>query len=92
MRTPRSKNIVTFKELFRLGVEKFLIWFDELYPLHHPKIFQSIFNFPQLLLQLSLTVRDLLLMTAQEQCRPPMTTAILQPINDTSKSVLGSGS
>lgn len=65
MRKPGSKNIVTFKKLFRLRVEKFLIWFDELYPLHHPKIFQSIFDFPQLLLQLSLTVRDLLLRSAQ---------------------------
>jgi len=42
---PGGKNVVMFEELFRFCVEKLLIWFDELYPLHRPKILQSIFDF-----------------------------------------------
>jgi hypothetical protein len=91
MRKPGSKNIVMSKELFRLRVEKFLVWFDKLYPLHGPKILQRMFDFSQLLYQLSLAVRDLLLMSVQEQCRPSMAIGILQPINDTRKGAFGRG-
>ena len=63
---PGRKNIVMLEELFRLGIEELLIWFDELHPLHRPKFLQSIFNFSQLLLQLVPAVRDQVLIIARQ--------------------------